>query len=126
NETQYQESDTDMITAEELVEMTEGKEQSPFRLGTVVELFAIGTAKVRFDGEEVPSEKEYSYLASYSPNIGDRVLLASVAGTYVIMGKRMYKEVAEEDTGDGSGSFTSLVVDDNTKTGSLNVTSGAT
>lgn len=85
-----------MITADELVEMTEQEQQSPFKLGTVVELFDIGTAKIQFDGEEEPSEKEYSYLASYSPNIGDRVLLASVAGTYVIMDKIKYQEVAEE------------------------------
>ena len=110
-----------MITAEELVSMTEQEQQEPFKLATVVELFEIGTAKVQFDGEEEPSQKEYSYLASYTPVVGDRVLLASVAGTYVIMDKIMYKEVVGEDTGDASGSFTSLTVEGNTKTNTLDV-----
>lgn len=111
-----------MITAEELIRMAKQEKQDTFKLGTVVELFAKGTAKIRFDGEETPSEKEYSYLASYKPSVGDRVLLASVAGTYVIMDKIMYKETIEEDIGDGSGSFTSLVVEGETKTGTLDVT----
>lgn len=88
-----------MITAEELIGMAKSKEQSPFKLGTVVELFEIGTAKIQFDGEEEPSEKEYSYLASYKPSIGDRVLLASVAGTYIIIDKIIYNE---EPSGDES------------------------
>ena len=97
-----------MITTEELVEMTESKEQSPFKLGTVVELFEIGTAKIQFDGEEEPSEKEYSYLASYKPSIGDRVLLASVAGTYVIMDKIKYQESPESGGGGGNSEFFTL------------------
>jgi hypothetical protein len=109
-----------VITAEELVEMTESKEQSPFKLGTVVELFEIGTAKIQFDGEEEPSEKEYSYLASYKPSIGDRVLLASVAGTYVIMDKIKYQEAIEDTS---TGNFESLTVENNTKTKTLDVTS---
>lgn len=109
-----------MITADELVEMTEQEQQSPFKLGTVVELFDIGTAKIQFDGEEEPSEKEYSYLASYKPSIGDRVLLASVAGTYVIMDRIMYKEVIEEE--EEGPPFESLTVTGKTKTGSLEVT----
>lgn len=84
-----------MITTDELVEMMESEQQSPFKLGTVVALFENGTAKIQFDGEEEASEKEYAYLASYSPEEGDRVLLASVAGTYIIFDKIKYKEKPE-------------------------------
>lgn len=84
-----------MITTDELVEMMESEQQSPFKLGTVVALFENGTAKIQFDGEEEASEKEYAYLANYSPKEGDRVLLASVAGTYIIFDKIKYKEKPE-------------------------------
>jgi len=82
-----------MITAEELViELKDDNErQSCFKLGTVVDLFEeIETAKVQFDGEDTPSEKEYAYLDSYIPKVGDRVLLAMVSGTYIILGKVNY------------------------------------
>ena len=42
---------------------------------------------VRFAGEDLPTEKGYSYLAPYQPQLGDRVLMAKVKGTYVILGK---------------------------------------
>jgi hypothetical protein len=82
-----------MITAEELVvELNSGKgeEESCFRLGTVVELFDNETAKVQFDGEDTPSEKQYAYLDWYIPEIGDRVLLGILSGTYIILGKVNY------------------------------------
>ena len=31
-------------------------------MATVVELFTTGTAKIKFFGEDIASEKEYSYL----------------------------------------------------------------
>lgn len=80
-----------MITTDELVELTEEQEQqNQFKLGTVVELFGVGTAKVQFDGEETPSEKQYAYLDSYIPEAGDRVLFGVLGGTYVILGKVNY------------------------------------
>ena len=42
---------------------------------------------VQFAGEDLPTEKGYSYLAPYQPQLGDRVLMAKVKGTYVILGK---------------------------------------
>lgn len=82
-----------MITVEELVDLTEQqKKQSSFKLGTVIDLFQNGTAKVKFDGEEEPSKKEYSYLAKYIPSTGDRVLLASVGGTYIILDAIYYNQ----------------------------------
>ena len=44
-------------------------------------------AKKGIDGENIASEKEYPRLASYKPVAGDRVILAKLAGTYVILGK---------------------------------------
>lgn len=80
-----------MITAEELVQSTETtEEQKCFKLATVVDLFENATAKVLFDGEEEPSEKQYSYLDSYIPSIGDRALLGTLGGTYIILGKINY------------------------------------
>ncbi|RFZ78796.1 hypothetical protein DS742_11845 [Lacrimispora amygdalina] len=42
---------------------------------------------IRFYGETAASQKPYKYLASYTPVAGDKVLLARVAKTYVILGK---------------------------------------
>lgn len=80
-----------MITAEELVQVTDNtEEQKSFKLATVVDLFENATAKVLFDGEEEPSEKQYSYLDSYIPSKGDRTLLGALGGTYIILGKINY------------------------------------
>lgn len=87
-----------MITAEELVKSTESvKEQELYKLGTVSGLFSIGTAQVQFDGEDFPSEKEYSYLESYRPKVGDRVLITLASGTYIILGKINYNEAPSSD-----------------------------
>ena len=60
-------------TAEEQIKDQEKykQEEECFRLATVTSLFSSGCAKVTFYGEESESEKEYSYLASYQPAIGD-------------------------------------------------------
>ena len=80
-----------MITAEEFVLEIEPQEESKnFKLATVVELFENNTAKIQFDGEDTPSEKQYAYLASYTPKVSDRVLLGVLGGTYVILGKVNY------------------------------------
>ncbi len=66
------------------------KEYKAFKLATISSLFSNGAAKVTFDGESTESEKQYPYISGYIPNIGDRVLLASVSGTYIIIGKIRY------------------------------------
>ena len=38
------------------------------------------------DGEDAPTTKAYSFLGSYVPTPGDRVLIAKVSGTYVVLG----------------------------------------
>ena len=38
------------------------------------------------DGEDAPTQKKYAYLKSYNPNTGDRVLIADVGDSYVVLG----------------------------------------
>ncbi|MDO5716066.1 MAG: hypothetical protein Q4P25_05765 [Tissierellia bacterium] len=59
--------------------MTENK------LAEVVGFFDNGSAMVKFDGEETPSEKEYGFLRSYIPKLGDRVLMLAFADSYIII-----------------------------------------
>ncbi|EMS74046.1 hypothetical protein [Ruminiclostridium cellobioparum] len=58
-----------------------------FKLATVTALFTNGFPQIKFDGESTSSAKKYPILASYTPAINDRVLLAAVSSTYVILGK---------------------------------------
>ena len=52
------------------------------------EIASVGNkVRIKFSGEQDPSLKEYSYLKSYFPVIGDRVWLARDKGTYVVLGK---------------------------------------
>lgn len=81
-----------MISADSLIREFKNNGQSYFKLGTVTELFANGTAAITFDGESEASSKELSYLASYTQHVvGDRVLLAKIGNTYCILGKIKYK-----------------------------------
>jgi hypothetical protein len=64
----------------------QGKETN-LKLAIVTELFDNGTAKIKFYGEESPSEKGYCYLASYQPTLDDTVVTVTIAGTYIILGK---------------------------------------
>lgn len=55
------------------------------RLGTVVD--ASGRPQIRFDGEDEASERRYPFLESYTPVVGDRVLLLKCGNTWVVIGK---------------------------------------
>lgn len=57
------------------------------KLAEVVGFFSNGVAKVRFDGETNPSEKEYPYLAYYVPKLGDKVYMKHFGNSYIIFGK---------------------------------------
>ncbi|MDF2985739.1 MAG: hypothetical protein K0R50_1249 [Eubacterium sp.] len=99
-----------------------GEEASSFKLGMVTELFSNGTAKIKFDGEDTASGKQYAYLAGYKPVINDRVLLAVVSGTYIILDKINYNVSPGETTGPTAGEFTTLHATGNTTLdGSLKV-----
>ena len=56
-------------------------------LGTVAAVDANNGITVIVDGEEVASEKKYSYLASYVPAANDKVIIEEISGSYVILGK---------------------------------------
>lgn len=55
-------------------------------LGTVTAFNNAGV-RVQIDGEDAGTTKSYTRLSSYSPAVGDRVLIAQIAGSYVILGK---------------------------------------
>jgi len=82
-------------TAEEQIQDQQkyNQQEETFRLATVTGLFENGSAKVTFYGEEAESGKEYSYLASYFPTVNDKVIMARVGNSWVIMGRLMYDEI---------------------------------
>ena len=60
-------------------------DKSLYKIGEVA---SIGDkVTVIFSGEAEPSQKQYTYLKSYSPGLGDRVILMKDKGTYVVLGK---------------------------------------
>jgi hypothetical protein len=73
-------------TAREFLEMNRQKTEKVFRLGKVDSVTG-GLPTIQFDGEETASGKLYAKLDGYSPTTGDRVLLAKVSGTYIVLGK---------------------------------------
>lgn len=101
-----------MITAEEFVRMVgvEDGENNNTRMATVVDLFSNGNAKLTFDGEETPSEKEYGSLGSYLPSVGERVILLGADRTWVILGSIRFRESAG---GGGVTEVNDLVVKNN-------------
>jgi len=65
-----------MITPEEFVGLFGKEKQSKsVRFGTITD--ATGKPRLRLDGETVASVKRYPRLASYTPVIGDRVMIFS-------------------------------------------------
>lgn len=65
----------------------ESKISPAFSLGTIDPAHTGGNPKILFDGETSVSSKQYKYLSSYTPRANDRVLLANVSGTHVVLGK---------------------------------------
>lgn len=58
----------------------------PYRLAEVIDV-EFGKPLLRFSGEKQESQKEYKFLASYAPQARDKVLLARMGKTYIILGK---------------------------------------
>lgn len=54
-------------------------------LATVGAVTASGVTLI-FDGQTTPTAKSYKRLASYSPSAGQRVLVAKLSGSYVVLG----------------------------------------
>lgn len=77
------------MTPEEFIQIIKNlnTSKSPFKPATIDTNYSSGRPKLLFDGETVASGKQYPYLSSYTPVAGDRVLLARVSSSYVILGK---------------------------------------
>lgn len=83
-----------------------------FRLGTVDLAYTSGLPKVKLDGDESVTVKEYSHIRNYSPRAGDRVVLALVGNTYIIIGRIRNDPLQSPDTGGGSSTPTSVTWSD--------------
>lgn len=83
-----------------------------FRLGTVDLAYTSGLPKVKLDGDETVTVKEYSHIRNYSPTAGDRVMLALVGNTYIILGRLRNDPLQSPDTGGGGGGPTSVTWSD--------------
>lgn len=80
---------SEIPTSNEFISQIKGSDNENkliFKLATVTSV-SNEFPFIKFDGESSASSKKYSLLASYTPAINDRVLLAAVSGTYVILGK---------------------------------------
>ena len=62
-------------------------------LGTISAVDADNGLQLIIDGEDLPTTKKYTYMASYVPTANDRVLIEEINGSYVIIGK-VINEVA--------------------------------
>lgn len=56
-------------------------------LGTISAVDDDNGLQLIIDGEDEPTTKKYTYMASYVPTANDRVLIEEISGSYVIMGK---------------------------------------
>jgi hypothetical protein len=79
-----------LIQTQDFIEIIEDmikrKVYIPFSLGRIDPFYSGGKPRVIFDGENKPSYKRYTHLSSYKPVANDRVLMANIAGTHVILG----------------------------------------
>jgi len=63
-----------------------GEVSDPFRFGSIDVSYTSGAARILFDGEATTSVKAYKFVSTYTPVAGQRVMLAAVSGSYVIVG----------------------------------------
>ena len=56
-------------------------------IGTISAVDNSNGLQLTIDGEDAPTTKKYTYMASYVPAANDRVLIEEVSGSYVVMGK---------------------------------------
>lgn len=64
---------------------TRTESPSPTSMGTVTG--TSGGVQIQFDGETSASSKLYKRISSYTPAVGDRVLLLRAGRTWVVLGK---------------------------------------
>ncbi|QKN88221.1 receptor-binding protein [Bacillus phage Novomoskovsk] len=83
------------------------QKKGAYKIGKIPDNHTSGDPKILFDGEQTPSGKTYKCLSSYYPIAGDRVLLARVSNTYVVLGglgNREAKEISFTNGWDHYGS----------------------
>lgn len=97
-----------MINASDFVSLMTPKESKNFKLAVVKDISQNNTAIIQFDGEEYPSSKSYAYLDTYNAQAGDRILLISLGGTYIIVGKVQYVEGSSVVVDDGFFKFETI------------------
>lgn len=56
-------------------------------IATIITASSSAGCTILIDGETTATTKKYKRISSYSPAVGDRVLVAEIAGSYVIIGK---------------------------------------
>lgn len=54
-------------------------------LGIVKAIKSTGLS-ILIDGEAEPTKKDYLFLGSYIPKVNDRVLIARIGSSYVVLG----------------------------------------
>lgn len=55
-------------------------------LGTITSYSANTGVTLTIDGESSPTTKNYAFLSTYAPTVGDRVLIEEISGSYVVLG----------------------------------------
>lgn len=64
-----------------------GPQSASFMIGTIPADYTTGRPTLTFDGESTASIRTYPYLSSYVPAANDRVLVAIVGHSGVVLGK---------------------------------------
>ena len=83
-------------------------------LGTISAVDNDNGLQLTIDGEDAPTTKKYTYVASYVPTANDRVLIEEISGSYVIMGK-VISDVASSGIARQADAATTATVSDTTK-----------
>lgn len=65
----------------------QNKNTAELYLATVVSYSSSTGVKIRLDGEETGMEKSYKRLYGTSYSAGQRVLVAKMSGTYIVIGR---------------------------------------
>ena len=72
-------------------------------LGTISSYSSGDGVTLTIDGESAPTTKEYCFLSSYVPAVGDRVLIEEISGTYVMVSNLVSNLSGVTGTGSGGG-----------------------
>lgn len=83
-------------------------------LGTISSYSSGSGVTLTIDGETSPTTKEYMFLGSYTPVVGDRVLIEEISDSYVVLGAvvstptltRRIRQYSDNPTGSNYVEFT--------------------